>query len=155
MLRDELKPLGVRNQVVLAYRESATYSTRRDRSVDLGGGFGYDSHGDFTTEELDELLTQVEADSASFRSRSVSPRGITSAACAVASSLLRNGPASRAQPALEIVHSGLVAGREPTALVNPGFEIALHRLADRLVFRCDLGAHCPRGLGVGAPGKEE
>jgi MoaA/NifB/PqqE/SkfB family radical SAM enzyme len=64
-LRDFLEPLGIRNNVVMAYRESATYSldTRVDAAPRHPGAF--QPYGDFTPEEIDSFIRRVESDIAS------------------------------------------------------------------------------------------
>lgn len=61
-LRDELQKLGVPLHVVVAYKESATYSLERDRDVatDLRGGF--DTFGAFSPAEILGLLDELEDD---------------------------------------------------------------------------------------------
>jgi MoaA/NifB/PqqE/SkfB family radical SAM enzyme len=61
-LREILRPMGIHNNVVMAYDMSATYNTQRD--VDLAptevGQFS--TFGEFTDQNLRELLDQVEND---------------------------------------------------------------------------------------------
>jgi hypothetical protein len=61
-LREELRPLGVRNQLVVAYRESATYGLERDRAVALAGDAPAATIGQLGDGELRELLDAVESD---------------------------------------------------------------------------------------------
>ncbi|MCB9762958.1 MAG: radical SAM protein [Alphaproteobacteria bacterium] len=62
-LRDWLAPMGVRNQVVLAYNASATYSTQSEQVV--GSQIGrFKPYGDFTPAQLATLLDEVERDTA-------------------------------------------------------------------------------------------
>ena len=62
LLRDFLRPLGVRNNLVMAYDASATYHL--DDQVDLApteiGQFA--TFGDFTQEQLSDLFDEVEQD---------------------------------------------------------------------------------------------
>ena len=61
-LREFLKPFGVRNNVVLAYDQSATYST--ERNVDLAPeGIGqFATFGEFSDEQLESLFQEIEED---------------------------------------------------------------------------------------------
>ncbi|MCP5523460.1 MAG: radical SAM protein [Verrucomicrobiales bacterium] len=61
-LRDFLQPLGIRNNVVMAYRESATYSV--DASVDTTPRHpgAFQPYGVFSPGEIEAFLGQVEAD---------------------------------------------------------------------------------------------
>ncbi len=61
-LRRELVALGVPLHVVVAYRESATYSLDRNRAVNDGGTSGYETFGQLSKAEIALLLEQVEAD---------------------------------------------------------------------------------------------
>lgn len=61
-LRAELRSIGVKNHVVLAYKESATYSLERDLERDVDGTDAYETYGAFSTAEIEQLLDQVEAD---------------------------------------------------------------------------------------------
>jgi MoaA/NifB/PqqE/SkfB family radical SAM enzyme len=62
MLRDFLRSLGVGHQMVMAYDQSATYST--DKEIDVAptevGGFA--TFGEFDRAEIEKLLDEVEAD---------------------------------------------------------------------------------------------
>jgi MoaA/NifB/PqqE/SkfB family radical SAM enzyme len=61
-LRDRLAPLGIQNQAVIAYAESATYSL--ERAVDLAPADpgSYRTHGDLPRDELAATLAQMERD---------------------------------------------------------------------------------------------
>ncbi|MGD0538515.1 MAG: radical SAM protein [Verrucomicrobiota bacterium] len=61
-LRDCLQPLGIRHHVVIAYRNSATYSVagEGDAAPTQPGGFG--AFGELPTRALRELLDLAEAD---------------------------------------------------------------------------------------------
>lgn len=61
-LRDALRGLGIKNHLVIAYAESATYSVERDidRAPDAVGG--YTTHGHFTQAALRALLDQARED---------------------------------------------------------------------------------------------
>ena len=61
-LRERLASMGVPVHVVVAYRESATYSMERDREVDFGGPDQYVTFGDLSRDELDQLLGDAEED---------------------------------------------------------------------------------------------
>ncbi len=63
-LHAHLKPLGVRHQVVMAYDQSATYSLTKNVNVAPKFVGEFYTHGDFSTEELDAFLSEVEADTA-------------------------------------------------------------------------------------------
>lgn len=61
LLRDVLKPLGVRNNVVLAYDASATYSLEEEMvAQDQIGKFT--TFGEFTDDHLRELLDEIDKD---------------------------------------------------------------------------------------------
>lgn len=61
-LRDAVGALGVPLHLVIAYRESATYSTERDLERTPDGADHYETHGAFTRAEVAALLDQAEAD---------------------------------------------------------------------------------------------
>lgn len=61
-LRDELERLGVPLHLVIAYRESATYSMVRDLARDVDGTDAYETYGAFTRPEIAALLDSAEAD---------------------------------------------------------------------------------------------
>ncbi|MBL9171922.1 MAG: radical SAM protein [Verrucomicrobiales bacterium] len=65
-LREVLKPLGVRLQVVMAYDVSATYSLTEelDAAPSIAGQFS--TFGRLTPEQTAELLDEVERDAAAF-----------------------------------------------------------------------------------------
>lgn len=62
MLRDTLRPWGVRNNVVMAYDASATYSV--ERGIDLApnevGQFA--TFGEFSNHQFEELIGEIERD---------------------------------------------------------------------------------------------
>lgn len=62
LLREELRPLGVQNNFVMAYDASATYSTERDQEATPGQIGEFTTFGDFTEKHLEELLGEVEKD---------------------------------------------------------------------------------------------
>lgn len=61
-LRDFLAPLGIHNQVVVAYQESATYSVQSEVDVAPTAAGQFSTFGSFTPQQLIELLDEVEAD---------------------------------------------------------------------------------------------
>jgi len=61
-LRAVLEPLGVRNQLVIAYAESATYSLQAERCVQPRFPGELQTFGEFTRAELEQLLTAAEHD---------------------------------------------------------------------------------------------
>jgi MoaA/NifB/PqqE/SkfB family radical SAM enzyme len=61
-LRDILKPLGVRNQVVVAYEASATYSLEREREIRPKSPGAFSTFGDLSREDLEALFDEVERD---------------------------------------------------------------------------------------------
>lgn len=61
-LRDFLKPLGVRNNVVMAYDASATYSVEEQVDAAPRHPGAFTPCGDFSREELAGFLSVVEAD---------------------------------------------------------------------------------------------
>lgn len=62
LLRAELAPLGVRNQVVLAYDASATYSVERDVDLAPREAGEFTLFGALSTAEIEELLAEVASD---------------------------------------------------------------------------------------------
>jgi Fe-coproporphyrin III synthase len=65
-LRDLLKPLGVRNQVVIAYQASATYSLQKQTEVAPRAPGAFVPFGDLTGDDLDRLFDEIEGDLADF-----------------------------------------------------------------------------------------
>jgi Fe-coproporphyrin III synthase len=65
-LRELLRPLGVRNQVVIAYQASATYSLRRESDVAPRAPGAFVPFGDLSPGELDHLFDEIERDLADF-----------------------------------------------------------------------------------------
>jgi MoaA/NifB/PqqE/SkfB family radical SAM enzyme len=63
-LRDFLKPLGVHNNVVMAYDASATYTLGTEIAPDQIGKFS--TFGEFSDDHLRELMGEIEKDLASF-----------------------------------------------------------------------------------------
>ena len=61
-LRDALRALDVKNHLVLAYRESATYSLERDLERTPDGTDSYETYGAFSRAEIEMLLDQAEFD---------------------------------------------------------------------------------------------
>lgn len=61
-LKAALAPLGVKNQVVIAYRESATYSLRERHCVRPRYPGELETFGEFSADELRALLTAAERD---------------------------------------------------------------------------------------------
>ena len=66
LLRDFLKPFGVRNQMVMAYDVSATYSTERDIDVAPAEAGQFSTFGQFSESELQDLLDEVQRDLKNF-----------------------------------------------------------------------------------------
>lgn len=60
-LRDELAPLGVRNNVVMAYDASATYALADETVADAQIG-RFTAFGAFSPQQLRELLDEIESD---------------------------------------------------------------------------------------------
>jgi MoaA/NifB/PqqE/SkfB family radical SAM enzyme len=65
-LRDFLRPLGVRNQVVMAYEASATYSLARETNVSPRSPGSFSTFGSFDRHELAALFTEIERDIADY-----------------------------------------------------------------------------------------
>lgn len=65
-LRDVLRPLGVRNQVVMAYEASATYSLTRETEVAPRAPGAFATHGAFSRDELATLFDAIEGDLADY-----------------------------------------------------------------------------------------
>jgi len=65
-LKAVLAPLGVKNQLVIAYAESATYSVRTQHCVQPRFPGELQTFGDFTPGELEQLLTAAERDLADY-----------------------------------------------------------------------------------------
>jgi MoaA/NifB/PqqE/SkfB family radical SAM enzyme len=61
-LRDLLRPLGVRNQVVVAYEASATYSLARETTVEPREPGSFSTFGDFDRDELEALFDEIDRD---------------------------------------------------------------------------------------------
>ncbi len=64
-LRAELERLGVRNHLVVAYAESATYSVERDQDKAPNASGEYTTHGHFSRAALRTLLDEAREDLAS------------------------------------------------------------------------------------------
>jgi MoaA/NifB/PqqE/SkfB family radical SAM enzyme len=62
LLRDYLKPLGVQNNIVFGYNESATYHTDKEISIEQESGRQFDSFGQFSEEQLKSFFTAVKED---------------------------------------------------------------------------------------------
>jgi MoaA/NifB/PqqE/SkfB family radical SAM enzyme len=65
-LRDILRPFGVRNQVVVAYEASATYSLEREAEVRPRAPGSFQTFGDFDPAELESLFGEIGRDLASY-----------------------------------------------------------------------------------------
>jgi MoaA/NifB/PqqE/SkfB family radical SAM enzyme len=61
-LREVLRPLGVRNNVVLAYDTSATYNMERELDVAPTEIGEFTTFGEFTRDDLRDLIGEVERD---------------------------------------------------------------------------------------------
>jgi MoaA/NifB/PqqE/SkfB family radical SAM enzyme len=61
-LRELLRPLGVRNQVVMAYQASATYSLARETEVAPRSAGDFAAFGRFEPAELEALFDELEQD---------------------------------------------------------------------------------------------
>ena len=61
-LRDLLRPLGVRNQVVVAYQASATYSLRRETDEAPRAPGSFATFGELGDAALDRLFEELERD---------------------------------------------------------------------------------------------
>lgn len=61
-LREFLKPLGIRNNVVMAYDGSATYSADEPGDAAPPHPTGFTPYGDFSPGEIGEFLQRVETD---------------------------------------------------------------------------------------------
>ena len=66
-LRDFLKPLGIRNNVVMAYDVSATYNLEEEIDVAPTQIGEFATFGEFTPEHLKELFDEIEKDLPSYR----------------------------------------------------------------------------------------
>jgi uncharacterized protein (TIGR00661 family) len=66
LLREVLKPLGVRNNVVMAYDASATYNLERDIDIAPTEMGQFATFGDFSDAHLRDLLGEIEKDLDSF-----------------------------------------------------------------------------------------
>ncbi|MBY0588359.1 radical SAM protein [bacterium] len=66
MLREVLRPLGVRNNVVMAYDVSATYNLEREIEIAPSEIGQFATFGEFSEDHLRELLGEIEKDLASF-----------------------------------------------------------------------------------------
>ncbi|QDT65843.1 radical SAM protein [Calycomorphotria hydatis] len=61
-LRELLKPLGVRHQMVMAYDVSATYNLERNIDVAPTALGEFSTFGEFTDDHVRELIAEIEAD---------------------------------------------------------------------------------------------
>ena len=61
-LRDVLRPFGIRNQIVMAYDVSATYSTQRDIDVAPREAGQFATFGRFDQDQIRRLLDEAELD---------------------------------------------------------------------------------------------
>jgi Fe-coproporphyrin III synthase len=62
LLRERLRPLGIKHQTVMAYDTSATYNLKRNLDVAPKQIGEFATHGKFTPSELTELFTEIESD---------------------------------------------------------------------------------------------
>jgi AdoMet-dependent heme synthase len=61
-LRDVLQPMGIRNNVVIAYDVSATYNQQRDVDVAPRQLGEFTTFGEFTADDVRELAAEIERD---------------------------------------------------------------------------------------------
>jgi Fe-coproporphyrin III synthase len=61
-LREFLKPMGVHNNVVMAYDVSATYSVDRDRDLAPKEMGQFTTFGEFTSQHIQTLVDEIERD---------------------------------------------------------------------------------------------
>jgi Fe-coproporphyrin III synthase len=61
-LRDLLRPFGVRNQVVVAYEASATYSLTRETTIEPRAPGSFTTFGQLERPELEALFDELERD---------------------------------------------------------------------------------------------
>jgi MoaA/NifB/PqqE/SkfB family radical SAM enzyme len=61
-LRELLRPFGVRNQVVVAYEASATYSLTRETTVEPKAPGAFTTFGQFERADLESLFAELERD---------------------------------------------------------------------------------------------
>jgi MoaA/NifB/PqqE/SkfB family radical SAM enzyme len=61
-LHDVLAPLGIKNQVVVAYRESATYSLLDETNVAPQYPGHFETFGDLSPAQLEALFAEIETD---------------------------------------------------------------------------------------------
>ncbi len=62
LLRDFLRPLGIRNHVVMAYDVSATYSLKAEVNAAPRQGGQFTTFGEFSRKQVEELLNEAEED---------------------------------------------------------------------------------------------
>ncbi len=62
LLRERLRPLGIRHQAVMAYDTSATYNLQRNLDVAPKQIGEFATRGKFTNSELEELFSEIESD---------------------------------------------------------------------------------------------
>ncbi len=62
LLREELRPMGIRHQVVMAYDTSATYNLERELDVAPRQLGEFATRGKFTPAELESFFSAVESD---------------------------------------------------------------------------------------------
>ena len=65
-LRDFLKPLGIRNNVVMAYDLSATYNLKDEMEVAPSQFGQFTTFGEFTEAHLQTLFDEIEKDLANY-----------------------------------------------------------------------------------------
>ena len=61
-LREFLKPMGIHNNVVMAYDVSATYSVERDKELAPKEMGQFTTFGEFTSEHIQTLVDEIERD---------------------------------------------------------------------------------------------
>ena len=106
-LREILRPLGIHNNVVMAYDMSATYNVEREVDVAPTEVGQFSTFGEFTDQNLRELLDEVESDLKSLpwgerlakryylrgiRNRLLGKRGVPNPTCVALNSHLRIFP---------------------------------------------------------------
>lgn len=65
-LRDVLAPYGVRNNVVMAYDSSSTYTLGKEETIALDQIGQFTTFGDFSAEHLERLMDEIEEDLSSY-----------------------------------------------------------------------------------------
>jgi MoaA/NifB/PqqE/SkfB family radical SAM enzyme len=62
LLREELRPLGIKNHFVLAYDTSATYNLEREKEIAPSEIGQFTTFGEFGQDQLEALMNEVEDD---------------------------------------------------------------------------------------------